>query len=1025
MFSGIASALASLSLALKQPLTAYCDLETTHDDALITKGGHYCTWLRVDGMQRMAERKDYDAITEAMRLDLSGALENKGHAIVGWYISDPDAALVEIERVNLASCRAIAREVGLDLHDILNERAILWPKLMRWEAAYFQVWTRTSVLTKEERKQLKAEYAANARQGGGVTGTQRFYLRSEVMAARHTAFVSRVQSTLRAHDVAVSVLEPHDALRVAREAMYREMSGSDWVPSLPGDKVMARCPEDGARPDAGCLLWPPIRDQVFYADAVTRGGQRVDFGDNAYSPVDMNIGPEDPRPFVELAAILGQDRIPWRASIIIEGCGQSAMQIKDVGASFLSMFPGNSDLRRAFAFIRQARQEENHIAVRLRASFATWAPVEEGPRLRRRVSMLSQRIEGWGNAKSTMVIGDPLEGVMSTAPGLSLTSTANPSLALLGDALAMLPWNRTASPWESGSVLFRRPDGGIWPYDPAGGRKRPLVVDIFVAPPGSGKSVLANTINIGLCLSSAVMGTNGAKLPLIGKADIGRSAEGFVRLVQEALGPNRKHEAIFVSMQIAPGFEFNPFDLQVGCERPLPLEKAFLQNFLALATLPPDQSTPFEGMTQLISIVIDEAYRLCTEGGGGAKRYTPGVDPEVDATIDRYGIKLDEEQPYWRDVVNELCDRGEFRVAERAQRHAVPILEDLIGAVRTDQVRDMFDRLKLVETSEKASQIFERYISDTIRRYPTLNAPTQLDFGPARIIVLDLQYVAPTGSAAANRQTEMMYLLARHILARNFFLHPEYLVYVPERVKEFHRKRFLEIYETLKRVDYDEWHRTQGSALVRAQAELDVREGRKHNVQLGFASQRLSDMGDGVIAQSTGRFVLGADDQRERDEIIKRFGLTDASAKIVRNRLTGPRRDGAPFLAVMRAEQAHYEQFLINSLGPVELWALSTTPSDTSLRNRLYDRVGFSEGLRRLSKVFPNGSAADEIERRTKARLKKGDAADRVESGVVDELASELIEGRGLGLVLRPHDESPPPSRAAAAPTPALHIAAE
>ena len=83
----------------------------------------------------------------------------------------------------------------------------------------------------------------------------------------------------------------------------------------------------------------------------------------------------------------------------------------------------------------------------------------------------------------------------------------------------------------------------------------------------------------------------------------------------------------------------------------------------------------------------------------------------------------------------------------------------------------------------------------------------------------------------------------------------------------------------------------------------DVREGRKHNVQLGFASQRLSDMGDGIIAQSTGRFVLGADDQREREEIVKRFGLTEASAKIVRNRLTGPRRDGAPFLAIFRAER--------------------------------------------------------------------------------------------------------------------------
>ena len=36
---------------------------------------------------------------------------------------------------------------------------------------------------------------------------------------------------------------------------------------------------------------------------------------------------------------------------------------------------------------------------------------------------------------------------------------------------------------------------------------------------------------------------------------------------------------------------------------------------------------------------------------------------------------------------------------------------------------------------------------------------------------------------------------------------------------------------------------------------------------------------------------------------------------------------------------------------------------------------------------------SDEIERRTKARLRKGDAADRVEAGVVDELARELIEG--------------------------------
>ena len=97
-------------------------------------------------------------------------------------------------------------------------------------------------------------------------------------------------------------------------------------------------------------------------------------------------------------------------------------------------------------------------------------------------------------------------------------------------------------------------------------------------------------------------------------------------------------------------------------------------------------------------------------------------------------------------------------------------------------------------------------------------------------------------------------------------------------------------------------------------------------------------------------------------------------------------------------------------MGPVELWALSTTPADTALRNRLYDQVGFSEGLRRLSVVFPNGSASVEVERRTKALLKKGDAADQVEAGVVVDLAAELIEGRGLGLKLRPHVEEPRPA---------------
>ena len=100
---------------------------------------------------------------------------------------------------------------------------------------------------------------------------------------------------------------------------------------------------------------------------------------------------------------------------------------------------------------------------------------------------------------------------------------------------------------------------------------------------------------------------------------------------------------------------------------------------------------------------------------------------------------------------------------------------------------------------------------------------------------------------------------------------------------------------------------------------------------------------------------------------------------------------------------------LVNSLGPIELWALSTTPGDTSLRNRLYAKVGFSEGLRRLAKVFPRGSALKEIERRKVDRLTRGELDTKAEAGVVDALASEIVDGRGIAIALRGVENSSKP----------------
>lgn len=104
---------------------------------------------------------------------------------------------------------------------------------------------------------------------------------------------------------------------------------------------------------------------------------------------------------------------------------------------------------------------------------------------------------------------------------------------------------------------------------------------------------------------------------------------------------------------------------------------------------------------------------------------------------------------------------------------------------------------------------------------------------------------------------------------------------------------------------------------------------------------------------------------------------------------------------MIEADNVKYEQMLVNSLGPIELWAFSTTPVDVALRTRLYSRVGPAEARRRLAKVFPNGTAKHEINRRKDERLRRGEEDGRAQASVIEELTDELIDGRGLGLMLR------------------------
>ena len=112
----------------------------------------------------------------------------------------------------------------------------------------------------------------------------------------------------------------------------------------------------------------------------------------------------------------------------------------------------------------------------------------------------------------------------------------------------------------------------------------------------------------------------------------------------------------------------------------------------------------------------------------------------------------------------------------------------------------------------------------------------------------------------------------------------------------------------------------------------------------------------------------------------------------MRNLLTGPRSSGAPALLVLGTNEGRYEQHLINTLGPIELWAFSTSAEDVALRRRLYTRLGASQARQILAASFPGGSARNEIKRRVDMYADQGDTKKAMSSHVTEEIAEELVE---------------------------------
>lgn len=991
----ITSVLSTISGAFgaqsKKHMSSFCFLETSDgSEMFVAKDGSLASVIKIDGIKQILGADELDSIIENMNLKMSPYLVQEGHAIQVWFARDKDLS-PNLVKDQTRPQRAVAGHLDLDLDDLFSERERHLPNFVTWEGFYIVLWTRLSVLTKKEMENAKAELKVPKLMPTLADAQDPFRV-GRSLRDRHRAFTQSFLTDLKDIQIRASLLDTHQAMKAMKWSIYPDLIGADWEATLPGDPLRERVPEVHDF-DASHLLWPRIEDQLFDREAERLNPRVVRVGALNFSAMDMVIGPMNTEPFSSLLnRMIEMDEIPWRVSFLIEGGGLNTLGIKSFLASVFQLTNGdNRQIREAIQELQEARQQGTTVT-KFRVNFATWAPIGDMRLIEERSSRLQRSVESWGYCQVSPLVGDPLAAVMSSAVGLEAASTAPAGAVPLPDVITMLPWNRDASPWEHGSVLFRTPDGRSWPYQP-GSSMQDTFIDLIFAPPGKGKSVYMNTTNLALCLSPAsTSGTGGAKLPRIAIIDVGPSSSGLISLLQEALPITRRHEVAYHRLRMTQEYAINPFDTQLGCRYPLPLEKAFLVNFLTTLGTDIGEEKPPNGLAGIINAAIDILYEKNDDGHrkGQPKVYNERVCPPVDEAIRSHAIEIKPSITTWWDVVDGLFMKGDVHHAIMAQRYAVPRLEDMMAILNDPQITDVHGEAT-IEGGERVVSVCRRVISSAIRELPILQRPTAFDIGDARVVALDLDEVAPKGGGPADKQTALMYMLARFVLARDFYLNNEIVNMIPDLYRNHHIPRIRRIRETPKRLVYDEFHRTSKAPMVRAQVLVDMREGRKWGVHIALASQLLQDFDDDMVDMASGYWIMGVSNDRAAEECAEMFGLTPTAKKIVKTRLTGPGKGGAPFLAVLGLKEGKHEHLLYNTLGPTEIWAFSTTAEDAALRTRLYDILGPVEGRKRLAARFPNGSAKGEIERRIAKALERGGMEqEQAEEGIIESLVKEL-----------------------------------
>ncbi len=945
-----------------QGVDHYCILETaemevgkdrdgnpvlTPTATLVSDDGSLVTLIQVRGQRALVGAAEFSRIASTMTETLSTRLKARGHAVQITFNYDPTLAQ---EQINAGVGRTLDQSVrqGLSIEEPLRDWHHAVANYITPELVLISAWTTKETLPKAEGKHVSRERQAAIRSVPQGTGAQNVVAALPGLRDIHASFVKIIANGLDRAGCLHEVLDARTALRVIKQ-MIDPMRGKNWSPLLPGDRLPLRGVEPGTpESDYRYLLYPSLKSQLFSSDAVEEDAKTLLIGDRLHHPVLMTLPPQQPGAFTAFFSTMIRQPFPWRINFLLEGDGLSRLGLRQPLA-----FVSQAFSRTSKAFVLAIQDLENRALggetlVGFRLTADTWIEAQHPNakrELQRQANALAAAFEGWGSAAANDVTGDPLLGLCASLPAVMRTMPSYPACAPLNEVVRMLPLMRPVSVWRNGTIPFRTPDGKLVPYLPGSGDQASWI-EAGIGAMGGGKSVLLSTINLAFLCNPAL-----DDLPYIAQIDVGFSSRGFIQMVRDALPPDRKHLAVFRSLQRSADHAINPCDTELGCEELLPRQKATLVNILCILGTPDGQIAPPEGFREMAGMCVDRAFENLSQKRN-PRRYLPHADETVDGALTEERIEIKPETTWWQ-VVRGLFDRKRYYEASVAQRYAVPTVPEVGGAARDPAVVSVYGNVRF--GGETLVDYFTRKIAiETPNKCQVLNAPTRFEVREARIVAIDMQEIV--NGETSEHLVNLYFLLAKRAAAGKFSLMPDDVERMPEWTRAYHRVRIEAIRRLPKREVFDEAHRIFKSAASVEELVTEVRESRKWNVHMGFYSQEINDLPNVIRDLTTTFYLLGVQgDAAIAARIAEVFQGGDTLAKALVQIPSKPGAGGSRMVAIYRTTHGQVAQNVMNTVGAQMLWRFSTTTEDVTVRDKLSAELGGQAAIGLLARHYPGG----------------------------------------------------------------------